>query len=204
MERKTSIAQAKLIMGKNFIGPNELQYISEKMGFLSIDNLPDIPFSYQELNEKKELYILLLGAKYKNTNISLSTLRNTFGIDPCKNEVCFYNQDWYIKDKFFQMQLECKWYLIRKELIDKTRGINIDKSKYKQKLPSAVLCAYTFFCWYFLTNEFLWKNDFIWCNDFDSNNDRIYVGRYIDPLGIAKNGFSIHRHLKITNNYGCI
>ena len=32
---------------------------------------------------------------------------------------------------------------------------------------------------------------------------RIYVGRYFDPLGISKNGFSVHRQLRIRNNYGC-
>ena len=35
-----------------------------------------------------------------------------------------------------------------------------------------------------------------------TNSDQIYVGRYIDPIKINKNGFSIHRHLKIKNNYG--
>ena len=45
---------------------------------------------------------------------------------------------------------------------------------------------------------------FIWCNDVDANGDRIYVGRYFDPLGISKNGFSVHRQLRIKNNYGCI
>jgi len=48
----------------------------------------------------------------------------------------------------------------------------------------------------------LWKSDFIWCSDKDKNGDQIYVGRYRDPLGVNKNGFNIHRHLKIRNYYG--
>ena len=48
----------------------------------------------------------------------------------------------------------------------------------------------------------LWRHDFIWCDDSDHNGDRIYTGRYIDPNGINKNGFNIHRHLSIRPCYG--
>ena len=81
------------------------------------------------------------------------------------------------------------------------KNMEIDISK----LPSALLCAFVFFSNYYNTNgELLWKNDFTWCSDIDSNDDQIYVGRYIDVKGLNKNGFNIHRHLKIKNNCSCI
>ena len=70
------------------------------------------------------------------------------------------------------------------------------------------ICNYwdsTFFA-YFLLNDgkILWKDDFVWCQDKDSNNDQIYTGRYLDANGKNKNGFNIHRHLKIRKLFGVI
>lgn len=52
--------------------------------------------------------------------------------------------------------------------------------------------------------EKLWDNDYIWCSDTYNNGDQIYVGRYTDLSGLNADGFEIHRHLKIKNNYGVI
>ena len=70
--------------------------------------------------------------------------------------------------------------------------------------PTAILCAYTFFVYYFLTGEHLWYHDFVWCSDADHNGDRIYVGKYHDVDGVNKNGFSVHRHLALRNCYAAV
>ena len=72
----------------------------------------------------------------------------------------------------------------------------------KEKFPSAILTSFVFFSYYLLSRELLWKNDFTWCSDLDNNGDQIYTGRYIDPKGINKNGFNIHRHLSIRSYHG--
>jgi hypothetical protein len=100
--------------------------------------------------------------------------------------------------------LELDWYLIRKNLIDDTRAVPPAILAQTLVFPSAILCAYSFFVIWFIKNEILWKNDFVWCNDIDNLGDKIYVGRYFDKSGLNKNGFSIHRHLTIRNNYGTI
>lgn len=187
-----TIKEARAILTSNFIGPEEL----EKIGFKPVGSIPKIKYNAQTLKKLKKDYILILGVC-----ITINHLRNTFGIDPQKGEPCMYNQDWYINEKFASTELKPKWYLISKNISEKTRGC--DPKKINNKLlPSAVLATFTFFSYYLLNNSVIWKNDFLWCKDKDHNGDQIYVGRYIDPKGVNKNGFNIHRHLKINKTYG--
>ena len=74
----------------------------------------------------------------------------------------------------------------------------------KIKYPTANLCIYLFFLNYAVNKTILWQNDYVWCSDLDSNGDNIYVGRYYDINKVSKDGFSIHRHLKLKSNYGSI
>ncbi|HAQ17683.1 MAG TPA: hypothetical protein DCR40_00430 [Prolixibacteraceae bacterium] len=207
MERTTSIEEAKLILGKNFIGPDELSIIADQMRIALPGNYPEIPFSKKELIEKHEYYILILGTSQMKdgTPLTLKSLIDQFGKNPDISEPCFYNQDWYVKEDFIVRPCEKKWFLIRKNVLNETRGVDPQLIVAKIKLPAAVLCAYVFFCNFLLNQgDLLWKHDFVWCSDVDVNNDMIYVGRYIDATGFCKNGFSIHRHLKLRNNYSCI
>ena len=100
--------------------------------------------------------------------------------------------------------LENKWFLIRKSVFEDSRAQDPEILAKKHSFPSAVLCAYTFFITWYCSGEHLWQQDFIWCDDTDHNGDRIYVGRYHDATGINKDGFNIHRHLRIRDSYGCI
>jgi len=207
MERITSISDAKEIMADNFIGPDELSLITDKIDFFVPKIIPFIPFSANELNIKRLDYILVFGlSKMKNRRpITIKTLRSHFGIDDKILEPCFYNQDWYMNEDFVNIGLKNEWFLIRKKIIENTRGINPDGLKRSYGLPSAIQCAFVFFSYYFINcGELLWANDFVWCSDVDSNGDMIYVGRYVDVNGFSKNGFSVHRHLRIRSNYGII
>jgi len=206
-------AKAKKIMGKNFIGPEELGAISSKLGIANLNKkkIPEIKFSEQRLKKISKDYILILGAPNAKdcSRLTLNRMRSHFGWDPEKSEPCFYNQDWYSKEKFAnKTNLKFQWYLVRKRVVEQTRGKNPKDIKKKllanMDFPSAILTAYTFFAYYFLNNKMLWKHDFIWCSDKDKNGDQIYAGRYIDPKKINKNGFNIHRHLSIRPCYGAI
>lgn len=206
MERTTSIDEAKKIMGANFIGYDELLIISEKFPLVIQDHYPDIPFSKDELISKKENYILIIGVSEmrKGLPLTLLSMKDHFGVNPDVSEPCFYNQDWYLKENFMNTTLENKWYLIKKSVFEESRAIlpNILRTKYS--FPTAILCAYSFFVYWFFANQLLWKNDFVWCSDKDHNGDWIYIGKYIDIDGVNKNGFSIHRHLEIRDFYGAI
>lgn len=196
------VAQAKKIMGKNFIGPAELGAISSKLGIADVSKsrIVKIPFTAQALKKHCKNTVLILGVqKFKNgKKMTLNNLRARFGTNS-KKEPCFYNQDWYLKEGFAAREtLKPEWHLVSKSVQSGTRGQNPDRIKKSitrsHAFPSAVLAVFTFFAYYFHTGgEMLWKRDFIWCSDRDSNGDRIYVGRY---------PFNVHRHLRIRSNYG--
>jgi len=208
------IPQAKKIMGKNFIGPEKLKKISSKLNIADPlkykKSIPKLPVSLDVLKKNSKDYILILGMpKDKNgKKLTINNLRSIFGYDPKKSEPCFYNQDWYLKEKFAKnIALDFKWYLIKKSINKNSRENNPENIsklfKNKEAFPSAILTTFAFFSYYILTNgEILWKHDFIWCSDKDANGDRVYTGRYLDPKKINKNGFNIHRHLSVRSCYG--
>jgi hypothetical protein len=216
MERKATIENALRIMGSNFIGCNELASISDKLGILNIkkkcQNIPPIPFSNDFLSQIVNEFILILGVSESRdgTPLTLNKMRSHIGFNPDFCEPCFYNQDWYIKENFAnQESLQYQWYLIKINILEDSRGVLPEVYQHAKdlafSLPSAILCSYTFFSYYFLTKgNILWKHDYIWTRDSDHNGDQVYVGRYIDPNGMNKNGFSIHRHLSINKYYGII
>ena len=160
MERKTSLDEAKKIMGKNFIGPEELTKIENTMGIIVPKSFPEIQFTEIELKEKNADHILILGVSLMKNGepVTILSLRKKFGINPETSEPCFYNQDWYIKENFANIRLASTWYLIKKNIKESLRGI--DPSSKFANLKSnffipAILGAYTFFAWYILKNEVL-------------------------------------------------
>lgn len=207
MERVT-IKQAKNIFGKNFIGPNELSFLFSKLNLGDISGIPipEINYSIAELEKYSHEYILILGLSEVNgIELTISTFINIFGVDSNISEPCFYNQDWYLKEDFIGISLENKWYLLRKEIWEESRSKQpLELMKHNVSFPSAILCVYTFWAYYYVNNELLWYHDFVWCSDVDHNGDRIYVGKYHDIDGINKDGFSIHRHLELRKCYGSI
>ena len=167
---------------------------------------PKIPFSKSLLTKLSSNYILILGIpSVKHTYITIRNMRSEFGINPDNSEPCFYNQDWYLNEKFIDSPVLFGWHLIRKNVFEQSRAMDpnllIETSV---KFPSAVLCTYAFFSAWFAKNVKLWETDFIWTNDLDHNGDRIYVGKYTDVDGINKSGFSIHRHLALRPCYAAI
>lgn len=206
MERTTSINEAKIIFGHNFIGPEELAMIAKKMGVVVPLDIPLIDFDIKYLKERCGDYLLVLGlASLDNgESITLKSLREKFGSDPDIFEPCFYNQDWYLNEDFINKELECRWFLIRKTIFNNSRAKLPEILVKEHSFPSAILCAYVFFIFWFCHNEVLWKDDFVWCDDVDRNGDRIYVGRYLDLSGGNRKGFNIHRHLSIRDNYGSV
>src|SRR3989344_5585951 len=195
------IEQARKTMKHNFIGPDELKKIAGRMNLPDFHSgkvkIPAIQFKVDLLKKVSEDYILILGLPRAKdgTKLTINNLRLFFGFDPAAKEPCFYNQDWYLKEKFANdVSLKFKWYLIKKTVAKNSRGRrpeDIEKSlPSDSSFPSAVLTVFTFFAYYFLSSgRILWQYDFIWCSDKDKNGDRIYTGRYSDPKKINKNGF---------------
>lgn len=201
-------AEIKTIFGKNYLGLDEQEPFFKKLG-LDINRIkePDIYYSDSDLVQAaKNDYILICGIEHVGEKrITLKFLRDVFGINPSISEPCLYNQDWYLGEGFMDNALNSQWYLIKKNVYEDSRAVMpLELIERGIHFPSAILCCYTFFAYYFYNREYLWWHDFIWCCDVDHNGDRIYVGKYNDVDGINKNGFSIHRHLALRTCYTAI
>ncbi|KKQ67221.1 MAG: hypothetical protein US86_C0001G0148 [Candidatus Daviesbacteria bacterium GW2011_GWA2_38_24] len=206
---------AKKLFSRYFLGPDEiLSVISQtniSENFFAKKTIPEIPFSQELLEKSCQDSILILGVPEDRQGkpLTLNNMRSFYGTDPNIKEPCMYNQDWYLKEDFAANRtLEFKWYLIKRSIVENTRALRPDQIQEilttGEQFPSAILTAYVFFLNYLINKEILWKHDFLWCSDEDHNEDIIYTGRYEDPMGINKNGFNIHRHLKIRNVYGLV
>ena len=204
MERITTVEEAHRIMGHNFIGIQEL--IAAKQLTLHVVDVPVVPYTKEELEAKKNDYLLILGVSTLNDGkpLTIRALIDIYGKDPSVSEPCFYNQDWFMKEEFIDTAMPEGWFLIRKNVFEDSRAVMPDELERKQPFPLAVRCVYAFFAAWFCLNERLWWHDFVWCCDRDHNGDRIYVGKYHDIDGVNKNGFSIHRHLALRPCYGAI
>ena len=197
------LGQLKRLFGTSFIGPDELRPFMEKLGEDVELTVPELNYPMEQLEKYASDYILLMGLpRIGQHEMTIRCLREVFGVNPDVSEPCFYNQDWYMHEDFIDRPLEFRWYLIKKDVVESSRAVMPEQLMAQDFLfPTAILCAYTFFVYYFLTGEHLWYHDFVWCSDVDHNGDRIYVGKYHDIDGVNKNGFSIHRHLALRNCY---
>ncbi len=204
----------KEILGENFIGPDELLSIHKRMHikdpFKCGVRIPSVPFRAEFIAKHKKEFILILGTPtdWVGKKLTINRMRSTFGAEPKRREPCFYNQDWYTAERFANTSaLRFKWYLLRKTVKKTTRAIQPEiiarGLAHTEQFPSAILVTYVFFAYYLVSGgKLLFTHNFVWCSDKDSNGDRIYVGRYLDPKELSKNGFNIHRHLTIQKLHG--
>lgn len=204
--------EARELFGRNFIGSTELVSIAASMGtdpdYWRTNPIPEIPYDQSHLSAYTSSHLLILGLPSLRGGVPLTiaNLREQFGWNADQHAPAFYPQDWYLREPFATEQtLEPRWYLLSRSVAASTRGQNPEQmdSQAIKKLPPAVLTAYAFFANYLLSNgNILWEHDFVWCSDVDHNGDRIYTGRYRDPDQLSKDGFSVHRHLRIRQCYG--
>ena len=204
MERES----AGKIFGLRILGAAEFQPLLKALGCPDAAvSEPEIPFSGEVLRKAAaEGFILVLcPASLAGAPVTLRRLREVFGLDPEVSEPCFYNQDWYLSEPFFDRPLDGGWHLVKKEVLEESRAVQPGELLSEGCVfPPAVVCAWTFFAWFFARGEYLWWHDFVWCEDTDHNGDRIYVGKYHDIDGINKNGFSVHRHLALRPCYAAV
>lgn len=205
MERE-ELDRLKHLFGRNLIGPEELQPFFERLGWGAEFTIPELNYSYEQLEQCASDYLLVMGAAIVGGNpVTVRTLREVFGVDPDVSEPCFYNQDWYMHEDFIDQPLQSRWYLLRREVVEASRAVMPEQLMAADyTFPPAILCAFAFFACWFYYGEKLWYHDFVWCCDTDHNGDRIYVGKYHDVDGVNKNGFSVHRHLALRNCYAAI
>lgn len=212
MERVTGLDIAREIMGMNFIGPDEILRHASKLGVKAPsaqrDEIPVIHYGHDLLERVARSHILVMTVPraFDGRPLTLNAMRTFLGTDPSKSEPCFYDQDWYVREEFARtFESSASWHLVGRELLEFSKGLDPAAIHQGVQLPSALLAAFTFFSYYFVSGgDRLWEHEFIWCSDTDHNGDQVYVGRYSDPMGMNKSGFNIHRHLRLRKNYGAV
>lgn len=194
------------LFGNNLIGPDELGPLIERLGWGTDITVPEMNYTLEQLEKCAKDYLLVMGvSEIGGKPLTIRNLREAFGFDPDQSEPCFYNQDWYMHEDFIDIQMEPRWYLLRRQVVEESRAVMPEQLLASQYVfPSAVLCAYAFFASWLCYGEKLWWHDFVWCCDTDHNGDRIYVGKYHDVDGVNKNGFSVHRHLALRQCYAAV
>lgn len=207
----SNLSIARSLFGKDFIGAQELSGISSRLFGEWIQPFPEpeVPEVFLERARRSAgAYLLILGPPPRVGGLCLLDLRTRFGLDPAVSAPCFYNQDWYLHESFARVTtLKYEWNMIAKAIALDSRGEDpiawVAQKSEGLALPSALLCAYAFFANFLHSGGGgLWKSEYVWCSDVDHQGDQIYVGRYTDPAGVNKDGFSIHRHLRIRDYYG--
>ena len=130
---------ARQIMGKHFIGPEALSRL-DKLALQIPETPAPIPFSRQELEQKRDDYLLILGvnALWDGTQVSIRRLKALFGQDPERAEPCFYNQDWYDHEAFIDIPMQIGWFLIKKEVYDSSRAVQSDELMKAHAFPPAI------------------------------------------------------------------
>jgi len=201
LKQRKDLVLGKKLFRQNFIGPEEIKQCS--LGFIISGEIPLIPYDLNELKINFDDYVLILGTNkiFKTKENNIINLLSIFGYDDQTNSPGFYSQDWYLNEPFAKKTLDFRWHLIKKSLYEQSKGLIPEETIYN-KLPSAILCTYTFFIYWHVNKFLLWKDVFIWCEDLDRSGDRVYVGKYLNEYN--NNGFSIHRHLKIKKFHGVI
>ena len=77
-------------------------------------------------------HILIYGPKFmeNGTFLNIKKMYDIFGKKYTKGNIIFYNQDWYLSEKFAKTTLNNKWYLVQKEVSNKSRG-SVPKNQFK-------------------------------------------------------------------------
>lgn len=123
-ERKISIEQALEIMGESqFIGPKDIE---NTFGF-SPENVPEVPFSKEELERAKELgqqLILYVDSKEDGSAFTAQAIKEILPKETTDGGTFFYN-DWYESDEVTNKETpRAGWRLTTPEVIENSTGKN--------------------------------------------------------------------------------
>lgn len=189
-ELSASVARAKEIMGKNFLGVEEgmkmfnVELTERQQLFMNI-----IPFSETTLTACKDTHILVAVMPLSIVQIRAKAAEMKLPKDVKK---LFCNQDWY-ENQQFATQSELEWRLIQKTLIsDSTSKTWEEQQKLldakTEETPMAQAVVYTMIGFFLKTGERLFEKIYVRTSSLVSDGDRVIVG-YFDAGGLLVSDF---------------
>jgi len=181
-EPTISQRQAKEIMGKNFLGIEEVtQHLGVQFTEKELVQLREIPFTEGVLQECKDTHILVAGYP-----LSIIDVRE-------KASDLFYHQDWYDNEEFAKKEkVDLRWYLVKKDIvpdsINKTYQEQTTLISDKEEVPKACEMVYLIILYYLAKNVRLFEHLYSRCQNFSSVGDRVPVGCF------GSHGFHVDHH----------
>jgi hypothetical protein len=181
----TSQKRAREIMGKNFLGVEEVaECFGIQLTAEELAKVAEVPFTEATLEECKDTHILFLGVNHNKEGkpLTINRFREMF---PSTGQSRFYSYEdaWYDKEKFATKETpELRWYLIRKTVTEESRSKNYQEQekllKENEERERAVVYVYGIFLMFKARNERLFETDYAWCTDLDSDGYRVFVGDF--------------------------
>lgn len=164
---------ARLIMGKNFLGIEEVeQRFGVRFSEKELAQLAEIPWSEQELLERKDTHILFPG--YPLTILDIRDKAPKGAFYPYEN--AWYNNQNFARNK----KVNLCWYLIRKQAVKGSFGKSYNEQAQllneNEEVPKAVEVVYMTILYYLVNNIRLFEDCWVRCQDLDSYGCRVYVG----------------------------
>lgn len=180
-----SYHDAKVIMGRNFLGIDEVEQafgVTYSAGDRA--KLAQIPFPEEVLRACADTHVLVAGFPMSINDVRKS--RNVKG-SAAKLFYSSLGDAWYERESFANTSVEVRWFLLRKKPVD-----NSTSKTYEQQLrlipqgeenPWARDVVFATIVLFLTTGERLYESVYVRCKDVDPNGCRVCVGDF-DRVGL--------------------
>jgi hypothetical protein len=173
--------QARDIMGRNFLGTEEVKKYFGELSPEQEEALSIIPFSKETLEECKDTHILV--ADIGLSIMDMVGLKNYKGL--------FHKNHWYKNYLFSNLTQQSSWRLIQKTPVEDSFNKNWEEQQAlldpkNEKVPLARQVVYTMILRFLATGEWLFEKVHVRIrnSDADSVGVRVSVG-YFDKGGLS-------------------
>jgi hypothetical protein len=176
--------EARDIMGRNFLGTEEVKKYFGELTSEQQEAFSIIPFPKETLESCKDTHILVA-----DIGLSIMDLKK---LEKCKG--LFRDQTWYEKYSFAKRTPEPSWRLIRKTSVENSLNKSWEEQQalldhQTDEVPLTRQIIYTIILHFLATGERLFRTSHVRTSDVDSLGDHVSVGEF-DKDGLLVYGWS--------------
>jgi hypothetical protein len=183
-----SYHDAKVIMGRNFLGIEEVeQAFGVKYSSGDRAKLAQVPFDEVTLKTCAKTYVLVAGFP-----MSINDIRQKVRGNAARLFYSALGDAWFEREQFAQIAVGVRWFLLRKEPVQnstsKTYGEQEGLIPQNEEIPFARDVVFATVALFVITGERLFENVYVRCRDVSSGGRRVLVGDF-DRGGLRINGY---------------
>lgn len=181
-----SYHDAKIIMGTNFLGIDEVEKaFGVKYSAGDRAKLMQIPFDEATLKACANTHVLVAGFP-----ASIDDIRSMVKGNAAKLFCSMAGKGWCNGEKFANIAVGVRWFLLRKEVVQnstsKTYGEQEKLIPQGEEIPFARDVVFVVMAMFITHGERLFEKVYVRCRDVSSNGYRVYVGYF------GRGGLSSH------------